>query len=133
MIRLSFCLSVLLVLSASLGAQEPFAGETLISPASSHDTHLIDMDGTLLRTWHGANRPASTAYMLGDHSILRPSEDPFGYFSTAGAAGGRIEWIGPDDNVVWDFLFSDETHQQHHDIQPLRNGNVLLAPSASGL
>jgi hypothetical protein len=66
------------------------------------------------------------AYMLPDYSILRPCQHPSGYFSTGGGAGGRIEWIGPDDNVVWDYLFSDETHQQHHDIQPMPNGNVLL-------
>ena len=28
--------------------------------------------------------------------------------------------------MVWDFFFSNSDHQQHHDIEPMPGGNVLL-------
>jgi hypothetical protein len=28
--------------------------------------------------------------------------------------------------VLWDFLFSDEQRHQHHDVEPLPNGDVLI-------
>jgi hypothetical protein len=104
-------------------AQEPFEGETLISPKNSFDTFLIDMDGVTVMTWHGAHRPAANAYLLPDGSIVRPCEDPNAQFSSN---GGRIQRIDANDVVVWDFLFSNYDHIQHHDIEPMPDGNVLL-------
>jgi hypothetical protein len=117
-------ISVLVLISPVLG-QEPFEGETLISPMDSWDSDLLDMDGSVVKTWHGSQRPKSMAYLLADGSILRPCRDTGGVF-TVPTAGGRIQRIDADDTIVWDFYFSDENHQQHHDIQPLPNGNVLL-------
>ena len=120
---LLFC--VLLALTAAALAQEPYEGLTLISPVNSTETYLIRMDGTVIRTWHGGGSPASIAYLMDDGSILRPCADPDGYFG-GGGSGGRIQRIDPDDNVVWDYYFSTSEYQQHHDIQPMPNGNVLL-------
>ena len=105
--------------------QDPFDGFTVISPGDSSDTYMMDVDGTILKTWHGASRPASFAYMLADGSILRPCKDSGGQFS-GGGAGGRIQKLDADDNLLWDFYYSNYDHQQHHDVQPMPNGNVLL-------
>jgi hypothetical protein len=125
MFRLSICIGILLALMSTAGGQEPFEGETLISPINIHNSQLLDMDGMILKTWHGGSRPASMAYMFPDGSILRPCIDPAGQFQ-AGGAGGWIQWIDIDDAVIWDFYFSNHDHQQHHDVEPLPNGNVLL-------
>ncbi len=114
-----------LSLSVSVRAQEPFEGRTLITPMNSSDTFLLDMDENILTTWHGANTPASFAYMFSDGSILRPCKDNGGQFE-GGGTGGRLQKIDASDTVVWDFFFSDYDHQQHHDIEPMPNGNVLL-------
>jgi hypothetical protein len=82
------------------------------------------MDGVIVKTWHGVDAPTSMAYMLPDNSILRPSADPGGDFG-AGGAGGRIQRISGDDLVMWDFFLSVD-HQQHHDIQPMPGGTVLI-------
>ncbi|MCP4592604.1 MAG: hypothetical protein GY842_17870 [bacterium] len=74
--------------------QDPFEGVTMISPLNSSDAYLMDMDGTILKTWHGANRPASFAYLLADGSILRPYKDSGGQFSGGG--------VGPSD-PVWTY------------------------------
>jgi hypothetical protein len=122
--RMIPALSLLVFLSPAHG-QEPFPGETLISPMTSFDTHLLDMDGNVVMTWHGSQRPKSMAYLLSDGSIVRPCRDLGGAFNV-NTAGGRIQRIDSDDNIVWDFLFSSDEHQQHHDIEPMPNGNVLL-------
>ena len=124
--RTTALITMAILWTAGLAAgQEPFEGQTLISPLNSSNTFLIEMDGTVIKTWHGARPPASIAYLLDDGSILRPCVDPSGSFS-GGGVGGRLQRIDAEDNVVWDFFFSNDDHQQHHDIEPLPNGNVLL-------
>jgi hypothetical protein len=118
-------LGLLLLVATSAAAQEPYQGHTLISPINSPNSHLIDMDGTVLRTWHGGQTPTSMAYLLEDDAILRPCVDSGGSFPGA-MAGGRLQIIDSTDTVVWDYLFSTYGYQQHHDIEPMPNGNVLV-------
>jgi len=115
----------LLFLASVAFAQDPYPGQNLVSPMNSFNSYLIELDGTVTQTWHGAQEPASIAYLLDDGSILRPCKDLSGHFQ-GGGSGGRIQRIDADDVVVWDYFFSTAEYQQHHDIQPLPNGNVLL-------
>jgi len=112
-------------LAVSANGQEPFEGQTLVSPINSSTTFTIDMDGKVVETWRGANRPGFMAYLLEDGSVLRTCIDPGGHFY-GGGLGGRLQRIDADDRVVWDFFFSNEDQAQHHDIRPMPNGNVLL-------
>ncbi len=123
--KMTITMIVLLCAAASVRGQSAFEGRTLISPLNSSDTFLMDMDENVLATWHGAANPASFAVMFADRSILRPCKDVGGQFQ-GGGVGGRIQKIDAGDTVVWDYYFSNAEHQQHHDIEPLPNGNVLL-------
>jgi hypothetical protein len=116
---------ILALLAASTPAQAPYEGHTLISPRTSNDSYLIDMDHNVIQTWHGANSVAQVAYMLPDGSLLRPCGAPNLQWGSGGA-GGRIQKIDANDNVVWDYLFADSVRLQHHDIEPMPNGNVLV-------
>jgi len=110
-----------LLLSSQTLAQDPYPGFTIISQRDSNDSYLIDMDNNVVKTWHGADVPTELAYMLPDSSVLRPCRVP-----GASGRGGRIQRIDNNDMVVWDFLFADSNYLQHHDIEPMPNGNVLL-------
>lgn len=112
-------------LAGIVSAQQPANGLTLIAPRMSTESFLIDLDGNIVQTWHGTCGVRETAYLLPDGSLLRPCEDPNGEF-VGGGAGGLIQKIDANDNIVWSYLFSNHEHQQHHDIQPMPNGNVLL-------
>ncbi|UCG53419.1 MAG: aryl-sulfate sulfotransferase [Candidatus Latescibacterota bacterium] len=116
---------ILVTLATSTTAQEPFDGETLISVVNSTETYLIDIDQNVIQTWHGAAAPAAFAYMFADGSILRPCHDTNGYFG-GGGVGRRIQVIDTNDVVIWDYYFSTATYQQHHDVEPMPNGNVLV-------
>jgi hypothetical protein len=118
-------LLILSVFAATTPAQDAFVGETLISPRTSNDSFLIDMDFNVLKTWTGASGPAAFAYLLPDGSVLRPCGDASATWGIGGA-GGRIQKIDANNNVVWDYLFSDSVRLQHHDVEPMPNGNVLL-------
>jgi hypothetical protein len=115
----------LALLAASTAAQGPFVGNTLISERTLDYTYLLDIDLNVVQTWHGAGPPAEVAYLLPDGSLLRPTRAPNITWGIGGR-GGRIQRIDASDNVVWDFLVSDSLFLQHHDIQPMPNGNVLV-------
>ncbi|MCK5617980.1 MAG: aryl-sulfate sulfotransferase [Candidatus Krumholzibacteria bacterium] len=120
-----FAVLILVVITASTIAQEAFVGNTLISLRNTNETFLMDIDFNIIKTWHGANFPSEIAYMLPDGSILRPTWDEDLQWGIGGR-GGRIQKIDTNDNVVWDFLCSDSLFLQHHDIEPMPNGNVLV-------
>jgi len=118
---LSVCGLLFVLCTGPALAQGPSSGLTIISLRTSTDSYLIDMDQNVVKTWHGAEVPAEFAYMLSDSSVLRPCRVP-----EANGRGGRIQRIDANDVVVWDYLFFDPNYLQHHDIEPMPNGNVLL-------
>lgn len=113
------------MLMSPASAQEAFDGKTLISLLTTNETYLIDLDLNILKTWHGTNPPATIAQLLPDGSIFRPCIDPDAVFGLAGG-GGRLQYISADDVITWDYIFSDATKRQHHDAEPMPNGNVLV-------
>ena len=124
------CLSLSSFLATCLSAQlmaEPDIqeGYVLYSSIGSQETVLIDDAGNVQHSWTGADSPASTAYLMKGGMLLRPCRAPDPQLLGA-SPGGRIQLIDKNDTVVWDYLFSEGLNQQHHDICPMPNGNVLL-------
>ncbi len=97
-------------------------GYTLFAP--NQFTYLIDNCGFQINRWRSVNRAGLSAYLMEDGSLLRTG-GIIGYFKGAGA-GGRIEIQNWEGTQEWSFDFSSEEEQQHHDIQALPNGNILL-------
>lgn len=97
-------------------------GYTLFAPILSTKTYLIDNCGRLIRTWQSAYTPGLSAYLLPDGSLLRPASvnNPFS------APGGRVERYDWNGNLVWAFNCADTLHCQHHDVEPMPNGHVLM-------
>lgn len=117
-------IAVMLLLATLAYGQDPFEGTTMISPQNGNQTYAKDMNGTTISTWTGASSPASFAYLLPDGSIMRPCQYNGGYFSGA-ALGGRFQRFSASGTLTWNYYFASEDYQQHHDIQPMPNGNVL--------
>ncbi len=110
----------------------PLQGYTLFSPGGPTQnpgdpfyTFLLNTEGETEHIWENESHPASMPYLFPDSSILRPCRVPEPTMENGGV-GGRLQHITWDGTVLWDFVLSNETYQQHHDIQPLPNGNVLL-------
>jgi hypothetical protein len=111
-----------------INEEDSYDGYTLFAPMSSSTTYLIDNNGKLVNSWVSPFGPALSVYLLDNGNLLRPgtySPVGVGRFETAGK-GGRIEEYTWDGTLVWDYIYSDAQHRQHHDIERLPNGNVLL-------
>ncbi len=113
-----------LALSA-IAAAQAYDGLTLYNPMSSRTARLINNSGQTVNSWTCTSNPAYMPYLMPDSTMWRP-----GVYSGAilrGAAyGGLIEQYSWTGDVIRSFLWSNANHQQHHDIQPMPNGNVLV-------
>ena len=96
-----------------------FEGYTLFAPRSSTTTYLIDNNGLLVHTWESDYLPGQAAYLLESGNLVRSSLIP-----TEDGSGGFQE-LAWDGTVVWEYGYG----KQHHDIEVLPNGNVLLVAS----
>jgi len=106
------------------------AGYTLFSPMPTNTAYLIDSDGREVHSWTspGGHRPALSAYLMDDGSLLRTAniaQTAVGDFS-GGGTGGKVERIAWNGSLMWSYEYSSSTYISHHDIEPLPNGNILM-------
>lgn len=102
-----------------------FEGYTLFAPLNSTTTYLIDINGNLVHSWESNYKPGNSVYLLENGHLLRTGTVENNVIS-GGGAGGRIQEFNWEGNLVWDFNYSNDIHLQHHDVEYLPNGNVLL-------
>jgi hypothetical protein len=107
-------------------AKKACQGYTLLAPANSTTTYLLDMEGWVVKTWQSDCKPGHSAYLLPNGHLLRAGAVVNPPFFVFGGAGGRIQEFSWDGELLWDFTLADHSHLGHHDICPLPNGNVLL-------
>ena len=100
-----------------------YDGYTLFSP--SEETFLIDNCGRIVNSWSSNYTPGNSVYLLEDGSILRTCRMQSTVFS-GGGIGGRVEKTDWDNNLIWSYDFSNSSYHQHHDIEPMPNGNILV-------
>jgi hypothetical protein len=103
-----------------------FEGYTLFAPMSSTTTYLIDMRGTVVHKWKDDYPPGQSVYLLDNGHLLKCVRGPDKGAFHGGGLGGLIREFDWDGQLVWEFPYYDDKHCQHHDIEPLPNGNVLI-------
>jgi hypothetical protein len=107
-------------------AKKACQGYTLLAPANSTTTYLLDMEGRVVKTWQSDCKPGHSAYLLENGHLLRAGAVINPPFPVFGGAGGRIQEFSWDGELLWDFTYADSSYLGHHDICPLPGGNVLL-------
>jgi hypothetical protein len=114
--------------TAGAGSSRPeiAGGYVLFAPLLSTATYLIDRQGRVVHTWETSSPPGCTVYLLDNGHLLRAERHPDRSIFGGGGEGGRIVELDWDGKVVWDFVLASATMRQHHDIEPLPNGNVLM-------
>lgn len=107
---------------------EPAAtpGVTLVAPINSRSIHLIGLDGAVLHTWSTDAAPGAWSYLMEDGTLLRAAREDDAPRFRGGGIGGRLERLAPDGTVLWRHRMADADRHQHHDIEPLPNGNLLV-------
>ena len=100
-------------------------GYTLFSPMRYTTTYLIDMQGRLVHAWPATLTPGLAAYLYEDGHLLRTANTGSTAFATGGS-GGRVQEFDWNGAIVWDYTYSTSDVRQHHDIERLPNGDVLM-------
>lgn len=107
---------------------EAYVGYTLMAPMGSKLIYLIDIFGRLVHSWKTGYFPGLAVYLLEDGTLLRTrflNPEATSPLNGGGAGGGvaRLDW---DGNVLWEYIYYDATYRQHHDVELLPNGNILM-------
>jgi hypothetical protein len=100
---------------------DAFDGYTLFGPQDSRQTYLINNCGEEVHRWTSAYLPGLSSYLLEDGTLLRT-----GRITGAGGGSGIVEILDWNSNVIWSHSVSSTHGRQHHDIELLPNGNILL-------
>lgn len=101
------------------------AGYNLYAPLGDTSTLLVDSEGNTVYDWSSNYPPALSSYLLENGNLLRTGKTGSDNFNVGGA-GGIVEEISPDNDVIWSFVYDTPGARLHHDIEPLPNGNILM-------
>jgi len=113
--------------AVKLRADGAFEGYTLVAPSESETTYLVDLDGEVVHRWEADVTPGLQVELLEDGRLLRPGKTKTKTpFQKGNGWGGRVELLDWDGRVAWRYDYADDQRVQHHDVEPLPNGNVLL-------
>lgn len=102
-----------------------YPGYTLIAPSASSTTYLLDNCGEVVNKWESQYRTGTVAYLYPNGDLLRTGNDPMGVFD-GGGQGGYVELFDWYGNLKWQWKYSTNTYQAHHDYEILSNGNILV-------
>ncbi len=93
-------------------------GYILFTPSKNVSTYLINNCGEVINEWTFSELPGATCYLLQDGSLLRAGKD-------------SLEIRDWESNLVWSYATTNNGIKQHHDIEPLPNGNILCVVGTS--
>ena len=100
-------------------------GYVLYSPLLSRAKYLVDNDGLVVHEWR-AEFSSGHQYLRDDGGLLSIARDATLDGFRAGGVAGYVEEIDWDSNLLWRWHFATEEAVNHHDIEPLPNGNLLV-------
>ncbi|MCG9792939.1 aryl-sulfate sulfotransferase [Flavobacterium algicola] len=87
-------------------------GYTLFSPEVNNAVYLINNCGQKINEWTFTDLPGATCYLLENGTLLRAGKD-------------KLEIRDWNNTVLWNYEMNANGLNQHHDIEPLPNGNIL--------
>jgi hypothetical protein len=117
-------LSAVILCLPALAAAQVFDGLTIYNRIGSRTTYLVDNSGRTVASWSSGNN-GYISYLLPDSSVWR-MEVYSGSVMRGGPYGGLMQHYDWTGSVFENFLWSDSNHQQHHDINVMPNGHVLV-------
>jgi len=95
-----------------------YSGYTLFAPMQTKSAYLVDPFGRLVHSWDNVYSPGAGVYFLPNGHLLWSVKIP--------TTGGYVQEFDWDGNLVWEWQDEDPAYRQHHDIEPMPNGNVLI-------
>ncbi len=108
-----------------INESEALNAYTLFSPTFGRNTYIIDNCGEKINEWTHDQRTGLGAYLMPDGRLLRTANIPHPLISQT-SQGGLIEIYAWDGQVEWSHDFSSERITQHHAVELMPNGNLLV-------
>ncbi len=105
--------------------ENSYGGYTLISPMGSKTVYLIDIEGYVVHKWETEYTPGSHARLLENGNLLRGASLQ-GAPASIGGAGGLVQEIDWEGNVIWEYKLLTPNEVQHHTFTRMPNGNTLI-------
>ncbi len=105
------------------GIQE---GYTLINPTNNKKAFLLDNCGRVVNTWESQYAAAHTMYLEPNGQLVRTNLLVNTIVDGGGGSGGGVEILDWDSRVLWSYTYNTDKVRQHHDIQVMPNGNILI-------
>lgn len=97
-------------------------GFTLFTPINDKAVYLIDMRGDVVHKWDLPYSPGAGAKLLPDGTLLYMGIHPDCPVKNIEGAGGILQWLDLDGNVLREYL----DPYIHHEPIRLKNGNTLI-------
>jgi hypothetical protein len=99
--------------------------------AVGQTAYLLNPSGTTVHTWKATSSARSYAHLLPDGSALFPIQTTCTVQGDGAYPHGRVQKISWDGQVVWDAVVCDVTFTPGYTIEPMPNGNFLVAGASS--
>ncbi|TDQ28984.1 aryl-sulfate sulfotransferase [Zeaxanthinibacter enoshimensis] len=96
----------------------------LINNAASNEVYLINKQGERVFDWSLSNNIGNDVYLLPDGRLLASLEAD-DVKMALGGQGGKLQFVAADGTIEWNFDYSSEEAELHHDAELLPNGNVI--------
>ncbi|WP_296620874.1 aryl-sulfate sulfotransferase [Marivirga sp.] len=109
----------------NIDSDQVYDGYTLLTSHETTDTYLINNCGEQVHKWTSDYYYGNTVELLPNGNLLRATRLNSEYFINGGA-GGRIEVLDDESNILWEYDYISPTYRQHHDVVYLPNGNFLF-------
>lgn len=97
------------LLKASADIEESL---TLFTPEKNTEVYLVNNCGQKINEWSFSEQPGATCYILENGNLLRAGKD-------------SLEIRNWQNDLIWSYAMNVNGYFQHHDIEPLPNGNIL--------
>ncbi|WP_405413059.1 aryl-sulfate sulfotransferase [Maribacter sp. Asnod1-A12] len=100
-------------------------GLVLVNESADDRVYLMEKDSALIiHEWQLQYGLGNDVELLSNGKLLASLGIDSPDFSFGGF-GGIIQLIDPDSTVDWEFIYANDEHIIHHDVEMLPNGNVL--------
>ncbi|MEQ9426080.1 MAG: aryl-sulfate sulfotransferase [Cyclobacteriaceae bacterium] len=108
--------------------EDSYNGITLFRPNFGTDVFMIDNCGRLINEWESDLLPGNSVYFTEDGNLLKTVKTSLTSNPNfvQGGAGESLQLLDWNNNLVWEYTYSNEDHRMHHDVALLPNNNVLI-------
>ncbi|MBN1130876.1 MAG: hypothetical protein JXA71_17945 [Chitinispirillaceae bacterium] len=115
----------------SMAAAAASAYQGYMFCASGQNAYLINPSGTTVHTWKATSSARSYALLLPDGSALFPISTSCTVRGDGAYPHGRLQKVSWENQVVWDAVVCDATFTPGYTLEPMPNGNILVAGASN--